>query len=119
MNIQEILDPESRVKRTFGLCNLKDLRRTGRTVKAATRMARDASASLPARMQTWKETIALYRLLDEENVTFAGLMQPHFQQTREQVESQSVVLLIQDTTDLDFSHRARMSGLGQIGNERE
>jgi hypothetical protein len=39
-------------------------------------MAYNASASLPAQMQTWKETIALYRLLDEDDVSFEALMQP-------------------------------------------
>jgi Transposase DNA-binding len=45
------------------------MRHTGRAVKAAKRMAENPSATLPAHMQTWKETIALYRLLDEEDVT--------------------------------------------------
>src|SRR5260370_20285211 len=69
-------------------------------------------------MQTWKETKALYRLLDEPDVTFAALMQPHLQQTREQALSSPVVLMVQDTTDIDLSHRHKISGVGQIGNER-
>jgi len=69
-------------------------------------------------MQTWKETKALYRLLDEPDVTFAALMQPHVQQTREQATSAPVVLLVQDTTAIDLSHRRKISGVGQIGNER-
>src|SRR5947209_13064316 len=47
-----------------------------------------------------------------------ALMQPHFQQTREQATSSPVVLLVQDTTDIDLSHRHKISGVGQIGNER-
>jgi hypothetical protein len=69
-------------------------------------------------MQTWKETKALYRLLDEPDVTFASLMQPHLQQTRKQATSALRVLLVQDTTDIDLSHRRQISGVGQIGNER-
>src|SRR5260370_20905444 len=69
-------------------------------------------------MQTWKETKALYRLLDEPDVTFAALMQPHLQQTRDQATSSPVVLLVQDTTAIDLSHRHKISGVGQIGNER-
>ena len=77
-----------------------------------------AFSSLPAQMHTWKETKALYRLLDEPDVTFAALMQPHLQQTREQATSSPVVLLVQDTTAIDLSHRRKISGVGQIGNER-
>ena len=69
-------------------------------------------------MQTWKESKALYRLLDEPDVTFAALMQPHVQQTREQANAQEVVLLVQDTTDIDLSPRHKISGVGHIGNER-
>ena len=47
-----------------------------------------------------------------------ALMQPHLQQTREQATSSPVVLLVQDTTDIDLSHRHKISGVGQIGNER-
>ena len=45
-------------------------------------------------------------------------MQPHFQQTRKQATSSPVILLVQDTTDIDLSHRHKISGVGQIGNER-
>ena len=45
-------------------------------------------------------------------------MQPHFQQTRKQATSSPVILLVQDTTDIDLSHRRKISGVGQIGNER-
>ena len=45
-------------------------------------------------------------------------MQPHLQQTREQATGEDVVLLVQDTTDIDVSHRRKISGVGHIGNER-
>jgi hypothetical protein len=69
-------------------------------------------------MHTWKGVIALYRLLDEPDVTFDALMQPHFHQTREHIETRSVMLLVQDTTEVDLSHHPKMKGLGQVGNER-
>src|SRR6266699_2132174 len=118
MTTQELLDPKSWAERTFGDVQLHDLRRTRRAVQAASRLAANPLGSLPAQLQTWKETKALYRLLDEPDVTFAALMQPHFQQTREQATSSPVVLLVQDTTDIDLSHRHKISGVGQIGNER-
>src|SRR5438874_9709991 len=118
MNTQELLDPRSWAERTFGGVQLHDMRRTRRAVQAASNLAENPLSSLPAQMHTWKETKALYRLLDEPDVTFAALMQPHFQQTREQALSSRVVLLVQDTTDIDLSHRHKIRGVGQIGNER-
>ncbi|BCL79364.1 IS4 family transposase [Ktedonobacteria bacterium brp13] len=60
----------------------------------------------------------MYRLLNEPDVTFAELIQPHVQQTKEQANTSAVTLLVQDTTDIDLSHRHKISGVGQIGNER-
>jgi Transposase DNA-binding/Transposase DDE domain len=118
MNTQEVLDPKCWAERTFGSVQLHDRRRTRRAVKAATNLAENPLGSLPAQMHTWKETKALYRLLDEPDVTFAALMQPHLQETREQAACSKVALLVQDTTDIDLSHRHKISGVGQIGNER-
>ena len=118
MKTQDLLDPKSWAEQTFGSVQLQDMRRTRRAVQAATNLAENPLGSLPAQMHTWKETKALYRLLDEPDVTFAALMQPHVQQTREQATSAPVVLLVQDTTAIDLSHRHKISGVGQIGNER-
>jgi Transposase DNA-binding/Transposase DDE domain len=118
MNTQDFLDPHRWAEETFGGVLLKDLRRTRRAVKAAERMAANASASLPAQMQRRKGTKALYRLLNEPDVTFAELMQPHWDQTRRQMETLPVVLLVQDSTDLDYTHHPRTSGLGPIGDDR-
>jgi Transposase DNA-binding len=57
-----MLDPKSWAERTFGGVQLHDMRRTRRTVQAATSMAANPLGSLPAHMQGWKETKALYRL---------------------------------------------------------
>jgi hypothetical protein len=118
MNTQEVLDPQQWAERTFGDVQLHDLRRSRRAVKAASKLAENPSESLPAQLHTWKATKALYRLLDEPDVTFAALIQPHLQQSREQATSSAVVLMVQDSTDIDLSHRHKISGVGQIGNER-
>ncbi len=114
MNTQEILDPERWATKTFGASKLKDIRRTGRAVKAATRLAENPAPSLPAQMQRWKETMGLYRLLDEEDVTFEALMQPHWQQTCEQIETRRLVLRVPDTTEVDLPS-SQNQGVGPGG----
>src|SRR3989475_6575902 len=118
MNTQELLNPKSWAEQTFGGVQLHDLRRTRRAVQAASNLAENPLGSLPAHMHPWKETKALYRRLPEPDVTFAALMEPHLQQSRDQANASGVVLLVQDTTDIDLSHRHKISGVGQIGNER-
>src|SRR5262245_23937730 len=73
MTIQTVLDPKSWAEHTIGRVHLQDLRRTRRAVRAATRLAENPLGSLPAQMQTWKATKALYRLLGEPDVTGSGL----------------------------------------------
>src|SRR5436305_12327549 len=97
MNTQDLLDPKSWAARTFGSVQLHDMRRTRRAVPAATNLAENPRGSPPAQMHSWKETKALYRLLDEPDVTFAALMQPHLQQTRVHALSSPVVLLLHET----------------------
>lgn len=118
MNTQTILDPERWAKETFGPSRLKDIRRTGRAVQVAGEMAKNPSGSLPEQMHTWKGTIALYRLLSEEDVTFEALMHPHWEQTRNQIEARPAILLVQDTTQVDLSHHPKTNGVGQIGNRQ-
>ncbi len=118
MNTQDLLDPQRWAETTFGGVLLHDMRRTRRAVTAATHMAKDASASRPSQMQRRKEVKAVDRLLDEPDVTFEELMQPHYQQTRSQMETLSVVLLVQDTTDLDDTPHPKTTGLGPIGDDR-
>src|SRR5436305_2274764 len=116
MNTQDLLDPKSWAERTFGSVQLHDMRRTRRAVQAATNLAENPRVYLPAQIHTVKETKALYRLLDEPDVTFAALMEPHLQESRHQANSSSVVLLVQDTTDIDLYHRHTIIGMRQIGS---
>src|SRR6266699_3184266 len=110
MNTQDLMSPTSWAERTFGAVARNSRRRTRRAVKVACKLAGNPEESLPALMQSWKETKALYRLLAEPAVTFEALMQPHLQQSREEAAGSPVVLLVQDTTSLDLSHRQKREG---------
>ncbi len=118
METTQLLHPDQWAEYTFGQAPLGDQRRTRRAVKIACAMARDPAASLPKQQRTWKDLKAVYRLLNEPEVTFEALMQPHWQQTRACLPEEEVVLLVQDTTEIDLSAHARMTGLGQIGNAK-
>lgn len=117
MNTAALLNSEEWAEHTFGQVQVRDVRRTRRAVKAAGCMVRDPAASLPKQQHTWKAVKAVYRLLDEPDVTFEALMRPHWQQTRANMSGKAVVLLVQDTTEIDLSTHITMSGLGQVGNE--
>ena len=115
MNTEEIMDATLWAQQTFGACRLGDRRRSQRAVQAAAHMAANPSASLPAQQGSWGEVMALYRLLAQSDVTFEALIESHWQHTRELLETQPVVLLVQDGTELDLSSHHKMTGLGPIG----
>lgn len=116
METAHLLDPDRWAELPFGPALLGDWRHTRRAVKAACGIVRDPAASLPKSQQTWKKLKAMYRLLDEPDVTFEALMPPHWCQTRTASQHEAVVLLVQDTTEIDLSTHATMAGLGPIGN---
>jgi hypothetical protein len=118
MNTQELVDPKSWAERPFGSVHLHERRRTRRAVQAATNLAENPgfSACSHAHLERDQSVGSVARI--EPDVTFAALMHPHCHQTREQATSSPVVLVVQETTDIDLSPRGKISGVGHIGNER-
>ena len=113
-----VMSPEVWAQTTFGEVRLGDVRRTERAVKLAEAIAREPNVSLPKQMGEAKEVKASYRFLQSGQVSYEALMRPHVQQTRAQCERQPVMLLVQDTTELDYQAHRQTSGLGPIGNGR-
>jgi hypothetical protein len=70
-------------------------------------------------MKSKAELKAAYRLLETPDVTYEALMHPHVQQTQQQAGSHRRVLLIQDTTDLNYSHHPTTTGLGPLKNQKQ
>jgi hypothetical protein len=113
-----VLDPHWWARLTFGTAVLGDRRRTRRAVTTAAAIAAQPTASLPRQLRDPAALKATYRLLHEPDVTCAALVAPHLAQTRRAAAAPPVVLLVQDTTELDYSPHRQTSGLGPIGDGR-
>lgn len=107
-------DSNAWAQETFGNCGLGDKRRTKRLVKVAGRIVNNPSGSFPEEMETLAELKAAYRLFDTDEVTFEAISTPHWQQTRQRASGR--ILVICDTTELDFGIRRNIDGLGPTGN---
>ena len=116
MDASWLLSAPEWAKQTFGSVRLGDQRRTQRAVKIAAAMAHEPAASLPGQLHSEKEVHAAYRFLQQPHVSYEELMRPHVQQTREALAKPARVLLIQDTTEVDYQPHPSTSGLGPIGN---
>jgi hypothetical protein len=76
------------------------------------------TSSIPAACKTWKETLAAYRFFNHEAITPEKILNPHYEGTLERIKKERVVLIPQDTTEIDFSGRKSLTGLGYLGNEK-
>jgi len=97
---------------------LGDRRLTRRAVEIGGFMASHAEASLPNQMGSPAVLKAAYGLLNHPGVSLEALIAPHRQQTLQQAQAEKVVLFVEDTTELDFTHHPSKTGLGPIGDGR-
>lgn len=116
MDSLTLIEPAAWAAHTFGRVQLGDRRRTRRVVALASCLLRRPNASLPEQMRTLSALKGVYRLLDGSALTHEALSTPHWEQTRLAAGQYPIVLLVQDTTEIDHTHHPRTTGLGPIGN---
>ncbi len=116
MKASTLLSATQWAQQTFGAVHVGDQRRTKRAVTMATAIAREPAASLPMQMASQADLHAAYRFLQTPDITYEQLLQPHVQQTREEARQTERVVLIQDTTEVDYQQHPTTTGLGPIGN---
>jgi hypothetical protein len=95
--------------------NLGDARLNKRSVKLLERLGDKPTASMPSACNGWSETQAAYRFFAQEEIGWEDILSPHFACTHERMRGRSVVLCIQDTTELDFNGQ-EIEGLGTLSD---
>ena len=107
------IDPQLWAHEQFGDCQLGDLRRTKRLVKAAQQAAARPDGSTPDQTESWGDCKAVYRLMDCDEVTHAEIIRPHCQRTKQACQPGTVKLILCDTTEIDF--KREVAGIGPLG----
>lgn len=111
-----LLSPLLWAEATFGSVQLGDPRRDRRAVAIACAMATETGASLPKQVHDGAALQATSRFLHSGHVSYEDLMRPHVEATRQDCREQPEVVLIQETTEIDYQHHPKTSGLGPLGN---
>lgn len=88
----------------FHEAELGDARRKKRLDQVARAVAQQPKATLPQVVSSEAELEALYRFLNNPNIEFETLLQPHRLATAERAVTAGSVLAIHDTTSFQFSH---------------
>ena len=103
--------------KTFQSVDLGDRRRTQRLIHSAAAIAQRPEHSFPL-IFGWNDLRGFYRLCDRQEATLPNLQQPHWDQTRQSMGQHPVVLILHDTSELDFTSHNALAGTGPIGDGR-
>lgn len=98
----------------FGEVELGDARRQKRLIWLAEQRAKRPEASMAASCGNWAATKAAYRLLDNEAVGAEAMLEGHYQSSIERARTEEIVLAVQDTSVLNYSHHPATQGLGYL-----
>jgi len=115
---ESLLTPAQWAQSEFALAELGDQRLTRRLVLIGTRLAEQPGGTLPQAFPAMKELKAAYRFFDQAKVGPGQVQTPHWEQTRARCREPGEYLLIEDTSELDYSAHGGCAGLGSIGNGR-
>ena len=95
--------------------DLKDRRLDNRLREVLSQLGGYPTASIPAACGGHAEMTAAYRLFDNENATFEAILQPHIDATRQRIVPHPVVLLVQDTSEIDVTRpEQQVTGTGPL-----
>jgi AcrR family transcriptional regulator len=95
--------------------DLKDERLNRRLTVVLAQLEGHPTASIPAACGGHAEITAAYRFFDNKKATFEAIVQPHIDATWQRIASQPVVLLAQDTTEMDLTRpQQQMAGTGPL-----
>ena len=115
------LDGPSWAEHEFGDCELGDARLTRRLVKIARDQAAQPNGSYAQAAGGHRHALkGYYRLLNHEGPELdpEKLLQSHRARTLRRMSQERTVLIVQDSSDLNFSTRRQCQGLGQIGTNQ-
>ena len=102
----------------FGAAKLNDERLNRRLLTLARDFYERPQANLPQACQSRAKTRAAYRFFDHPKITMDELLQSHYQATLKRISEEKIVLVVQDTTTLNYSAHPLTEGIGPISPKK-
>jgi hypothetical protein len=118
MDVVDITLMDSWAEEEFAAADLGDARRTKRLIALADTFARRPSASLPQAAQDPAMLKAAYRFFDTDAIEPDAILASHCTATHDRCASVPLVLAVQDTSELDWSHHPGTTELGPINTKK-
>jgi len=105
---------EKMVDAVFGHIDLGDPRREKRLQQVARACIQSPGVSFGQRFGSPKETKGAYRLLENEQIAGRDLLDALEESGGQACAGRERIFAVQDTTELDFSHRQTIEGMGPL-----
>jgi hypothetical protein len=115
---KSLLAPAQWAQSEFALAQLGDQRLNQRLVRIGTGLAQNPGGTLPQAFRQMKDLKAAYRFFNQAQVGPPQIQTPHWEQTRQVCRQPGEYLLLEDTSELDYSGHPGCEDLGPIGNGR-
>jgi len=111
------LTAQSFAQENFGTVQLGHRARNQALLRLAENLCRHPGGTLPNKLACPADYQSMCRLANRAEVTHERVLAPHYQRTRTRMEQTTgVVLVLHDTTELDYSGLDSIADLGPIGN---
>lgn len=111
---------EDWVDEEFESLDLDDARLSRRLKKMIRDSFAKPCASIPKRSNgKWADIKAFYELLKNRRVNMEKILSSHMEATCERMKEHSIILAVQDTTEVDYSHLENNKNLGPINDKQK
>jgi hypothetical protein len=97
---------------------MHDTRHGKRLATLLSELSERPVSSIPSACHGWAETVAAYRFLDNPKVGVEEILSGHRQATLERIRAQTVALLVQDTSFLNYGTLKPKVGMGTVKEKR-
>ena len=104
------------VTQELAAVSLGDRRLDRRLHTLVEQFAQQPTASIPQACGSWAPAKAAYRFFDNSRVSHGVILAGHRQACLERVADEEIILALQDTTSLDYTHHPRTQDLGPLEN---
>ena len=103
----------------FSKVNLGDKRLDKRCQKIASDLEQQPTDPINQACEDWTDTKAAYRFFDNSKVTPDRIISVHSRRTVKRMKKHALVLAVQDTSFLNYTHHPQTEGLGEIGKKEQ
>ena len=103
------------IQKELRTIDLKDKRLNNRVKSVLESLSKEPLESIPSTVKNHNDVMATYRLFQNNKVTDEKLMNVHKESTISRMREHKTILLLQDTTELDYSSKStKIKGLNRL-----